>query len=137
MPISVTEGTTITIKGRVSDDPYRFGLSLPTTDDDSSIALYLNIRFDTNVVVINSKENGTWGQEERPAGFPFTRGEEFVLTVAITADCYLIEVNGELLHSFGHRLPFSSIKRLVIFDEPNGISPSVFIEDVSVQVTIK
>ena len=135
MPISVTEGTTITIKGRVSYDHYRFGLSLSTTDDDSSIALglYLSIQFDTNVVVINSKENGTWGDEERAAGFPFTRGEEFVLTVVVTADCYLIEVNGELLHSLGYRLPFSSIKCLAIFDEPN----SVFIEDVSVQVTIK
>ena len=135
MPISVTEGTTITIKGRVSDDPYRFGLSLLTTDDDSSIALYLSIQFDTNVVVINSKENCIWGDEERAAVFPFTRGKELLLTIVLTADCYRIKGNGEFLHCFRHRLPSSSVKRLVLSDEPNACSPSALIVDV--QVTIK
>ena len=129
------EGTAITVKGRVSDNPHRFGLNLFTTDDDRNVALHFSIQFDGSVFVINSKENGTWASEERPTEFLFAKGEEFVLSVATAADSYLIEANGEYFHSFRHRLPFSSVKRLGIFEDPRDCS-SVSISDVSVKVTI-
>ena len=130
------EGTAITVKGRVTDNPHRFGLNLFTTDDDQNVALHFSIRFDGRVFVINSKENGAWAREEKPKGFLFERGEEFVLSVTTAADSYLIKVNGEYFHSFCHRVPFSSIKRLGIFEDPRDCS-SVSINDVSVKVTIK
>jgi hypothetical protein len=76
-------------------------------DDKNSIAMQLSIKFDadTRVAFIDSKE------------LSFKRAKEFVFTITITADAYLIEVNGEFLYSLRHRLNFRDITRLVVFNE--------------------
>lgn len=48
--------------------------------DSGTLMLHFNPRFDchgdVNTVVCNSKEDGTWGEEDRKADFPFQHGDK-------------------------------------------------------------
>jgi len=48
--------------------------------DSSTLMLHFIPRFDchgdVNTVVCNSKEDGTWGEEDRKADFPFQQGDK-------------------------------------------------------------
>lgn len=48
--------------------------------DSSTLMLHFNPRFDchgdVNTIVCNSKEDGTWGEEDRKADFPFQHGDK-------------------------------------------------------------
>lgn len=130
----INVGTTINIVGKVASDPHCFVVNLLTTDDGTGIALHLSPRFDDNVVVINSKDQSTYGKEERPDRFPFARGETFIITIVATSDCFIIKVNGERLHSFRHRLPVGLVKRIGLTEQGRKGHASVHIIHISVQV---
>lgn len=133
-PIHLNVGATMSIFGTVSRDPYRFAINLFTSDDDRGVALHIGTRFDGSDIVINTKNRGIWEKEERAGKFPFTRGKRFIVTVVTTVKCFLVKVNGQLLHSFRHRQPFGHVKRLGVTDEANGDIPSVGIKHISAQV---
>lgn len=48
--------------------------------DSGNLMLHFNPRFDChgdiNTIVCNSKEDGTWGEEDRKADFPFQHGDK-------------------------------------------------------------
>lgn len=48
--------------------------------DSSTLLLHFNPRFDchgdVNTLVCNSKEDGSWGPEDRKADFPFQKGDK-------------------------------------------------------------
>lgn len=50
---------------------------------ESDFTLHINPRFsahgDENVVVCNSYQGGSWGEEVREGGFPFKQGEKFTV----------------------------------------------------------
>ena len=55
--------------------------------DDNNIPLSFSPFFDASppavtVVVLNSREGGNWGKEERPDGYDFSSGKESIIYVA-------------------------------------------------------
>ncbi|XP_051742914.1 galectin-5-like [Ctenopharyngodon idella] len=68
------------------------------------IAFHYKPRFDENVVVRNTFENGKWGDvEERSGPMPFKRGQQFLVTILCSCDHYKVFVNGEETHTYKHR----------------------------------
>ncbi|KAK9977174.1 hypothetical protein ABG768_018995 [Culter alburnus] len=68
------------------------------------IAFHYNPRFDTNMVVRNTFEDGKWRDMEEQSGpMPFKRGQPFLVTIFCSRDHYKVFVNGEETHTFNHR----------------------------------
>jgi galectin-9 len=79
------------------------------------IALHFNPRFDTNLVVRNSRQNGRWGPEERePQVMPYAAGRDFETMLLIEADGFKVAVNGRHFCQFPHRIPLSCVGVLSI-----------------------
>lgn len=58
---------------------------------DSDIALHFKPQFEpSEVVVLNSFQDGQWGEEERPAEMPFQQGESFELVFHVTPEDYKV-----------------------------------------------
>lgn len=61
---------------------------------DADAALHFNPRLDETTVVLNSKDGGRWGREERGAGLPFQRGQPFDLLIIATEDGFKVRRAG-------------------------------------------
>lgn len=68
------------------------------------IALRININFNDNQVTRNSRIGGVWGDPEHFGGFPFEKGTFFDVAIKNDETRFYIQVNGEDLASFDHRL---------------------------------
>lgn len=132
--VRLSPGVVIRIHGIVSHDPYRFGINLLACGqgDDRHNPFHFNVRFDGHVIVMNSREQGKWGKEERPGGFPFARGEGFVATIRVRDDGYETIISGQRLPLYRHRIPLDQVQRLFIVDQPKGHRPSLVVAHVSV-----
>lgn len=63
----------------------RFSVNFQTGCSDYDIAFHFNPRFEEGgYVVCNTKQNGSWGPEERKMQMPFQRGSPFEL-------CFLVQ----------------------------------------------
>ncbi|XP_035239585.1 uncharacterized protein LOC118208806 isoform X1 [Anguilla anguilla] len=109
-------GMTLLFKGMVLPNINRFAINLKYGEaGGSDIALHFNPRFDgTEVVVFNTFRKCHWENEERPGDMPFRKGEEFELTILVTAEGFQVNVNGNAFHLFKHRMPLERVSTLVI-----------------------
>ena len=72
--------------------------------DDNNIPLQFNPRFDTNVLALNTKVNGTWmTPEDRPDGYDFTYGTNMAVKIQGDPTCFTIYINGQQMHQFNYR----------------------------------
>ncbi|XP_016416445.1 galectin-9-like isoform X1 [Sinocyclocheilus rhinocerous] len=67
------------------------------------VAFHYQCRFEENVVVRNTHENGSWGPEEKSEGIPFIQGQFFQAKVSCKAEQYDVSVNGQQAHTYKHR----------------------------------
>ncbi|NWS93305.1 LEG6 protein, partial [Toxostoma redivivum] len=76
--LDVVPGECIKVKGKIEDDAQGFAVNVGK--DSYTLMLHFNPRFDchgdVNTIVCNSKEDGTWGEEDRKADFPFQQGDK-------------------------------------------------------------
>uniref|UniRef100_A0A8D0CBW2 Galectin n=1 Tax=Salvator merianae TaxID=96440 RepID=A0A8D0CBW2_SALMN len=93
----------VIIAGKVLPEATRFHINLKAGDN---IAFHLNPRFNENVVVRNSKFNGSWGLEERnmPAGMPLFRGQSFTIWMLCEQQGFKVTINGQQQFSYNHRM---------------------------------
>ncbi|XP_064157571.1 uncharacterized protein LOC135235715 [Anguilla rostrata] len=107
-------GMSILFYGTVHQNINRFHINLQCGEMRcSDIAMHFNPRFaGDGVVVFNSYRHG-WKNEERVAQ-PFSKGEDFELVFIITSEGYQVNVNGQGLHLFRHRMPVERVKALAI-----------------------
>ncbi|KAJ8280293.1 hypothetical protein GJAV_G00052850 [Gymnothorax javanicus] len=112
----LSPGTSLYFHGRApKNDWNRFHINLTF---DGNIALHFNPRYKLgNVVVFNSRENGSWASEEREQECPFRKGESFHLVFFITSESYQVILNGRMFHSFKHRMPVDRVTTLEIGGE--------------------
>ncbi|CAK9304223.1 unnamed protein product [Gordionus sp. m RMFG-2023] len=82
--------------------------------DKEDIALHLNVRFEDNVIVRNSKIGDSWGNEEREGGVPFDKGHIYEIIILVTRTHLKIAINGFYYTSYNYRSPVERIKRLHI-----------------------
>ncbi|KAK9977222.1 hypothetical protein ABG768_019043 [Culter alburnus] len=94
-------GKVIVAQGIISSQAKRIEFNL---HHKSGIAFHYNPRFDENVVVRNTFEDGKWrDKDERSGPMPFKRGQPFLVTIFCSHDHYKVFVNGEETHTFNHR----------------------------------
>ncbi|XP_062978424.1 16 kDa beta-galactoside-binding lectin-like [Elgaria multicarinata webbii] len=108
--LSIKVGECIKVKGKVAPDAKSFALNLG--QDSSDLILHFNPRFeslgDSNIIVCNSKTRGEWGFELREAKFPFQRGEETKICVALDGEEVTVKMNGDQEVRFPNRLGLGS-----------------------------
>ncbi|XP_026463477.1 galectin-4-like isoform X3 [Ctenocephalides felis] len=105
-------GSIIEVRGYLPEDSERFAINLCSGEAGEDIAFHFNPRLSQNYVARNSRRTGEWGQEESASALPFTirRGAEFVITIFVAKDDYLVAVNGEHFCGFAFRAPLKITK---------------------------
>ncbi|XP_067298651.1 galectin-5-like isoform X2 [Pseudorasbora parva] len=93
-------GKVIIIQGLISPEAKRIEINLR---HKIGIALHYNPRFDENMVIRNSYEDGKWGEEDRSGPFPFNRGKPLQVAIICGHQAYEVFVNGERTHTYKHR----------------------------------
>ncbi|XP_072464431.1 galectin-4 isoform X2 [Notamacropus eugenii] len=90
-----------------------FHVNFALSGDD--IAFHFNPRFDGwDKVVLNSKQGGRWGSEERKNSMPFHKGSAFELVFTVTNEHYKVVVNGSPFYEYKHRIPIQMVTHLQV-----------------------
>ncbi|KAJ8280296.1 hypothetical protein GJAV_G00052880 [Gymnothorax javanicus] len=111
-------GMSVYFRGTVPKKCFRFSLNLFYGDDiNSDIAFHFNPRFDSNLVVLNSRQNGGWANEKRPSGMPFQKGEDFEVVFNVTTVGYQVNVNGNEFCKFKHRLSAEKVYTIKVLGD--------------------
>nr|XP_055106768.1 galectin-7-like [Symphalangus syndactylus] len=111
LPEGIRPGTVLRIRGLVPPNASRFHVNLLCGEEQGSdAALHFNPRLDTSEVVFNSKEQGSWGREERGPGVPFQRGQPFEVLIIASDDGFKAVVGDAQYHHFRHRLPLARVR---------------------------
>nr|XP_019606943.1 PREDICTED: galectin-7 [Rhinolophus sinicus] len=101
LPEGIRVGTVMRIRGVVPDKAGRFYVNLLCNEEGGDAALHFNPRLDESVVVFNTKEQGSWGKEERGRDFPFQRGQPFDVLLISTKEGFKVS----LCHTRGRWRP--------------------------------
>ncbi|XP_060779257.1 galectin-4-like isoform X2 [Neoarius graeffei] len=109
-------GMTLYIQGKIEHHISRFHVNLQCGDiDGCDIALHINPRFDLwDKVVFNTFQNGVWEGEEKVRHMPFRKGHHFELVIVVNSEGYQVNVNGQELYLFQHRMPLERVCALEI-----------------------
>ncbi|XP_077524086.1 galectin-4-like [Amblyomma americanum] len=107
---SIVLGSVINLTGHILSTPKRFYINLVTGTGD--IALHVNIRFDTGMVVINSFRNDSWETEERFKSLPVQQGHNFEAKILVYDMGYKVAFNQHHFADFKHRLLYSTVEKL-------------------------
>ncbi|XP_008572162.1 PREDICTED: galectin-7 [Galeopterus variegatus] len=111
LPEGIRSGTVLRIRGVIPDKAGRFHVNfLCSEEEGADAALHFNPRLDTSEVVFNSKQQGSWGREERGQGIPFQRGQPFEVLVIVTDEGFKTVVGDSHYHHFRYRLPPASVR---------------------------
>jgi len=92
------------VVGGLSGDS-RFEINFYTATD---IAMHVNARQGEGEIVMNTKSEGEWGDEER-IDCSFGSGDTFEISICCHDGEYQIEVIGGCNHSYAHRLPTEDV----------------------------
>uniref|UniRef100_A0A8C2GWL8 Galectin n=1 Tax=Cyprinus carpio TaxID=7962 RepID=A0A8C2GWL8_CYPCA len=94
----VQPGKLFIIQGVILDNRMEIFLRHKT-----GIAFYYSPRFEENVVVCNSYEDGMWGKQEQSELVLFKRGEPMQVTIYSSRLHYRVFVNGQQTQTYSHR----------------------------------
>uniref|UniRef100_A0A8C0WC25 Galectin n=1 Tax=Castor canadensis TaxID=51338 RepID=A0A8C0WC25_CASCN len=121
LPFSTTiqgglqEGLQITVHGTILHFRDRFVVNLQTGYSENNIAFHFNPRFqEGGFVVCNTKQNGSWGPEERKMQMPFQKGVPFELCFLVERSGFKVTVNKNFFLQYSHRVPFHLVDTLSI-----------------------
>ncbi|XP_020818838.1 galectin-9-like isoform X2 [Phascolarctos cinereus] len=93
----------------------RFSVNFQRGFDGNNIAFHFNPRFENGgYVVCNTKQNGSWGQEERKKEVPFQRGAPFEIRFQVQYTDFKVMVNGSYFIQYQHRLPLHQVDTISI-----------------------
>uniref|UniRef100_A0A2K5IGJ9 Galectin n=1 Tax=Colobus angolensis palliatus TaxID=336983 RepID=A0A2K5IGJ9_COLAP len=110
------DGLEITVSGTVlSSSGSRFAVNFQTGFSGNDIAFHFNPRFeDGGYVVCNTRQNGSWGPEERKMHMPLQKGMPFDLCFLVQSSDFKVMVNGSLFVQYFHRVPFHRVDTISV-----------------------
>ncbi|XP_064127517.1 galectin-9-like isoform X1 [Loxodonta africana] len=110
------DGLQIIIKGTVHfSTETRFAVNFQTGRSDKDIAFHFNPRFEEGgYVVCNTKQNGSWGSEERKIQMPFQKGQPFEICVLVQIWDFKVAVDGNHFVQYSHRVPFHCVDTISV-----------------------
>lgn len=104
--MSFKVGQTMTVVGVTKPEAGDFAVNIGPGED--TIAFHLNPRFDahgdSNIIVCNSFEGGSWCQEQREQSFPFTLGQEFKISIEFTPSEFVVTLQDGSTFRFPNRV---------------------------------
>ncbi|XP_002741329.1 galectin-8-like [Saccoglossus kowalevskii] len=116
IPNGMFPGRMIIINGTAPPKPTRFGVNLQighNEDKSHDVAFRFNPRFPANTIICNTRENKTWGDEEKSAPyFPFQASADFEIIILCLNECYKVAVNGRHLLEYRHRIAYQQVNTL-------------------------
>ncbi|XP_037665667.1 galectin-9 isoform X6 [Choloepus didactylus] len=110
------DGLQIHVNGKVLySSGTRFSVNLQTGFSENNIAFHFNPRFeDGGYVVCNTKQNGSWGHEERKRQMPFQMGKPFELQFLVQCSGFRVVVNGSPFVQYSHRVPWRHVDTISV-----------------------
>ncbi|XP_006890281.1 PREDICTED: galectin-2 [Elephantulus edwardii] len=99
--MDMKSGTTLTIKGKISNDTDNFVINLGQSAD--KLNFHFNPRFNESTIVCNTRD-GAWGQEQRENHLNFHRGSEVKITVTFEGDWFKVKLPDGYILTFPNRL---------------------------------
>ncbi|NXS58745.1 LEG6 protein, partial [Brachypteracias leptosomus] len=113
--LDIQPGECIKIKGMILPNAKEFAVNVGK--DSANLLLHFNPRFDclgdVNTIVCNSKEDGTWGDEERKAEFPFQQGNKVEMCISFNEAEATVKLP-EVELQFSNRLGLGKIEYLSV-----------------------
>ena len=97
------------------------GMVINIFNQDGTIALHFNPRFNENCIVRNSCIGGGWGSEERHGGLPFAPNQPYVAAITCQQQGYEIAINGRHFTQFNHRVAFNNTVTLEAKPAPQSV----------------
>jgi len=89
-------------------------LSTDSVREPRHVMFYMELRFKEKKVVLNSRDQGQWGEEVRKSLSPFDINEKFDVRIRAHTDKFEIDVNGKHYADFAHRLPLASVNNITV-----------------------
>ncbi|XP_061166319.1 uncharacterized protein LOC133175224 [Saccostrea echinata] len=117
IPGGLTPGKQIILKGRVSNGTTWFPINFCENEEfgNGDTLFHFNPRPNDGVVVRNSHIDGSWGPEEREQPhFPFDNGKSFSVRIDVTAEKFIVYVNGKHFVDYAHRLDVQKGEFLIL-----------------------
>ncbi|XP_068945954.1 galectin-9 [Petaurus breviceps papuanus] len=92
-----------------------FSVNFQCGFNGNDIAFHFNPRFENGgFVVCNTKQNGSWGREERKMQMPFQKGVPFEIHFQVHSTAFKVIVNGNYFVQYEHRIPFHRVDTISI-----------------------
>jgi len=89
-------------------------VTLGLADANDNLVFHFAPRYETKVLVLNSRKDGKWGTEERPIGYDFTPEKNTTVELLATETFISIYLDGKHFYNFNYReeLPVTSVVRV-------------------------
>ncbi|XP_057598597.1 galectin-2 [Hippopotamus amphibius kiboko] len=110
--LDMKAGATLKIKGKIADHADGFVINLGQGTD--KLNLHFNPRFRESIIVCNSKDNNSWGQEQRDGHLCFSPGTEVKLIVTFENNEFRVKLPDGHELTFPNRLGHSHLSYLSV-----------------------
>nr|XP_009292173.1 uncharacterized protein si:dkey-151j17.4 isoform X3 [Danio rerio] len=107
-------GKGVFIQGAVPAGSDGFVVNLKCGESDGDdIAFQMKPQFISNFTAVNSRQNGSWGKEEK-LDFPLKPGSSFDLNIAVNSEGYQVFLSGQEVGCFQHRISLERVNTLAV-----------------------
>ena len=89
-------------------------LILGFADANDNLLFHFAVRYESKVLILNTRKDGKWGPEVRPSGYDFTP-EKSITVELLTTETYIsISIDGKHFYDFNYRegLPITSATKV-------------------------
>ncbi|XP_051726760.1 galectin-7-like [Ctenopharyngodon idella] len=110
-------GKAIFIQGAVPSGSDSFVVNLKCGESEGDdIAFQIKPQFSSNCIVLNSRQNETWGPEEK-LELPLKQESSFDLIIAVNSENYQVYMSGCEVGQFQHRISLERVIALSVAGE--------------------
>ncbi|XP_063056063.1 galectin-7-like [Engraulis encrasicolus] len=111
----VRPGETLHISGIIPEGAQNIEVGLGSSWND--LSFYMEVRFNSNQVVFNTRVNGQWEHQENIQPNPYNTGGGFEVSVVYTKFNYVVLMPGGARFEFGNRNATVNTKWLSVRDD--------------------